>query len=46
MEGVWMEGAQWMEGWVNQTETEPKRKKTRSEPREPKPSQNPSEKPK
>ena len=41
-----MEGAQWMEGGVNQTGTEPNRKKNRSEPRAPKPNQNPSEKPK
>ena len=35
-----------MEGWVNQTGTETNRKKNRSEPREPKPNQTPSEKPK
>ena len=43
MEGVW---AQWMEGWVNHTGTETNRNKNRSEPREPKPNQIPSEKPK
>ena len=39
-------GGSWMERWVNLTGTEPNRKKNRSEPHEPKPSQNPYQKPK